>query len=115
MRRLTELLRRHPLESGRYGAYYVDLSAILRYYIEDRFNAHAPELTTPELLRVIGEASLLGEEQQAFLAEFLRHCDRVKFARYRPSTDEMKSGYAAVKRFVDETAPQAPTHEEEAA
>jgi len=115
MRRLAELLRRHPLESGRYEAYYVDLSAILRYYIEDRFEAHAPELTTPELLGIIGEASLVNEEQQEFLAKFLRHCDRVKFARYRPAEEEMKAGFSSVRRFVEQTTPRPSAEEEEAA
>ncbi len=115
MRRMTELLRRHPPESGRYEAYYVDLSSILRYYIEDRFDARAPELTTPELLNAINEANLLNEEQQAFLSRFLFHCDRVKFARYRPSPEEMKSGYTSVENFIRETTPPAPAQEEEAA
>jgi hypothetical protein len=36
-RRLKELQRRRLPELGRFEPYYVDLSAILRYYIEDRF------------------------------------------------------------------------------
>ncbi len=106
LRRLDELeLRRLP-ESGRFEPYYVDLSAILRYYIEDRFGLHAPEQTTPEFLDAASRSGLLRADQQEFLADFLRHCDRVKFARYVPKTQEMEEGMALVRQFVWDTIPK---------
>ena len=106
LRRLDELeLRRLP-ESGRFEPYYVDLSAILRYYIEDRFGLHAPEQTTPEFLDAASRSGLLLADQQEFLADFLRHCDRVKFARYVPKAQEMEEGMALVRQFVWDTIPK---------
>ncbi|MBI2424081.1 MAG: hypothetical protein HYV27_14720 [Candidatus Hydrogenedentes bacterium] len=105
--RLLALEARRLAEEGKFGTFYVDLSAILRYYIEDRFNLHAPEQTTPEFLAIAQASGQFTEEQQAFLRQFLRHCDRVKFAQYTPSTPEMSESFATVRAFVEATARQA--------
>lgn len=103
--RLRALAARRLPESGRYEAYYVDLSAILRYYLEDRFGVRAPEQTTPELLETVAALGVLTPEQQEALGDFLAHCDRVKFARYEPNRVEMDEGFERVGRFVEETVP----------
>jgi hypothetical protein len=103
--RLLELEARKLAESGRYEAYYVDLSAIIRYYIEDRFALRAPEQTTPEFLEASAQSGVLSEPQQESLSKFLRHCDRVKFALYRPSVEEMAQSFSVVRDFVRETVP----------
>lgn len=104
-RRLRELDERHLPEQGKYEPYYVDLSAILRYYIEDRFQLHAPEMTTPEFLDAASRSGVVTGEQQQRIATFLRHCDLVKFAQYKPSVQEMEESFTKVLTFVDETVP----------
>lgn len=106
-RRLRELAQRRLPEQGRHEAYYVDLSAILRYYLEDRFALHAPEQTTQEFLETASQGGALGPEHQAFLAGFLRHSDRVKFARHVPAAPEMAEHFAGVEAFVRDTTPRA--------
>jgi len=106
--RLLALAMRQLPEAGKHEAYYVDLTAILRYYIEDRFHLRAPEQSTPEFLDSASGSGLFTEEQQNALAHFLRHCDRVKFALYKPSYEEMTNGFALVTRFVDDTVMRAP-------
>jgi len=114
--RLRELDQRQLAQSGNFEVYYVDLSAILRYYIEDRFQLRAPEQTTPEFLGEAASSGVLSEVHQRLVASFLRHCDRVKFAQYRPMLEEMERGFEVVLRFVDETVPEPkPVAEEEAA
>ncbi len=105
LNRLRELERRNLPGAGKIDAYYVDLSAILRYYIEDRFRIHAPEQTTPEFLDTAAQSRVFSEEQQQFLAAFLRQCDRVKFARLQPAAEEMITHFKEVRRFVRETVP----------
>lgn len=102
-RRLKELAQRKLHEQGRYEPFYVDLSSILRYYLEDRFDLRAPEQTTQEFLETAQRAGELSEAQQQFLEHLLRHCDRVKFAQYRPEPGEMLESFASVERFVRET------------
>lgn len=105
--RLRELKRRALPEAGKIDAYYVDLSTILRYYIEDRFHIHAPEQTTPEFLETAAQERVFSDAQQAFLAGFLLECDRVKFARLMPGLDDMAAHFDQVKRFVQDTMPAA--------
>ncbi len=103
--RLHELrLRNLPIQ-GQTERYYVDLSAILRYYVEDRFGLRAPEQTTPEFLDIAAQSGLLTAEHQEFLALFLRHSDRVKFARHEPSVIAMEQQLAEVEQFVQATVP----------
>jgi len=113
--RLRELDQRRLPHAGQFEPYYVDLSAILRYYIEDRFLLHAPEQTTPEFLEAASQSGVLSTDQQQTIAAFLRHCDRVKFARYEPTLTEMEQGFEVVLRFVDETVPRDQEAREDAA
>ena len=104
--RLHELrLRNLPIQ-GQTERYYVDLSAILRYYLEDRFGLRAPEQTTPEFLDAAAQNGSLTAEQQEFMALFLRHSDRVKFARHEPSVVEMEQRLAEAERFIENTVPR---------
>jgi hypothetical protein len=105
-RRLRELDERHLSEEGRYEPYYVDLSAILRYYIEDRFHLRAPEQTTQEFLAASSTTGLFTGDHQQMLSELLKHSDRVKFAQYVPTVPEMERSFSAVLQFVDETVPK---------
>lgn len=103
--RLQSLDERHLPKAAQYEPYYVDLSAILRYYIEDRFHLHAPEQTTPEFLAELSGSGYLDDGHERFLGTFLRHCDLVKFAQYVPTVNDMESRFTEVLRFVDDTVP----------
>lgn len=104
-KRLQELHNRNLPGQGRIDLYYVDLSAILRYYFEDRFRIPAPEQTSPELLEAVQAEKRLEEGQYEFLESFLRQCDRVKFARYQANAEEMGEHFSGVKKLVQETIP----------
>ena len=113
--RLRELDARQWPQAGRYQPYYIELSSILRHYIEDRFTLHAPERTTPEFLTEASSTGVLSEDHQMLLAHFLRHCDLVKFAKFEPSIGDMERSFSEVLRFVDETVPTATAGEARAA
>lgn len=112
--RLGALEARKLHESGQFGAFYVELSAILRHYLEDRFALHAPERTTPEFLAEAAGSGVLSDAQQRMLAMFLRYSDRVKFARHEPTREEAERNFADVRRFVEDTTPTLPPAEEAA-
>lgn len=92
-------------DAGRFEAFYVDLSAILRYYIEDRFALPAPEQTTQEFLETASGHGELAPDHLAFLSEFLVFCDRVKFANHVPTRHGAKEHFDAVEDFVTATIP----------
>ena len=105
---LSHLRAKRLPQAGQFEAYYVALSAIVRTYLEDGLQVHAPEMTTEEFLMAVTRdirPSRLPPAHQHLLGTFLAQADLVKFARHRPSLDESDAAYEAAKRFVDETRP----------
>lgn len=83
------------------------VSDVLRGYLEDRFDLHAPERTTEEFMQEMRGSAKLRPDHKALLEDFLARCDLVKFARFEPSQPELKGLLDAALRFIDETAPVA--------
>jgi hypothetical protein len=83
-------------------AWYVDLSGIVRRYLEDRYGLRAPELTTEEFLREAQRSHQLSEHR-SLLSSFLESCDQVKFAGYRPGETESRDALSLARRFLEET------------
>ncbi len=88
--------------------FYVLLSAIVRQYLEDRFELRAPELTTEEFLLSVVDAPDLSGDHQQLLQSFLNHADLVKFARILPTTKDVARSIESAVRFLDETRDNAP-------
>lgn len=91
-----------PDEAGLDG-WFVELSSIIRHYLEHRYAVRAPELTTEEFLQVARRAPGLSAEHRELLTAFLERCDRVKFAGYRPDADESMATLKAARAFVEDT------------
>jgi hypothetical protein len=83
--------------------WYVELSSIVRRYLEDRHGVRAPELTTEEFLRAAGASAQLSSGHRQLLSRFLEQCDRVKFAAYVPDESESREAFDAARRFLLET------------
>jgi hypothetical protein len=83
--------------------WFVELSAIVRSYLEARYEIRAPELTTEEFLLVASRSAELTAAHRTQLSQFLDRCDRVKFAGYRPDSNESIDTLAAARAFVEET------------
>lgn len=101
--------------AGKFGRYYVELSYVIRRYVEDRYQLHAPERTTPEFLAEATTSGLLTTEQQDQLAALLKLCDRVKFARYGSSVEEAEQSMAEILQFIDDSIPKVAAESEEEA
>lgn len=84
-------------------AFYVQLSLIVRSYLEDRFALRSPELTTQEFLTEMGRSPDLARSHQKLLQDFLERADLVKFAGYRPSSEGVSESIAAAEQFLRET------------
>lgn len=107
MARLDRLQRRGLPSADTADAWYVELSDIVRRYIEERFALRAPELTTEEFLAEAGRSPELTGGHRELLSAFLATCDRVKFARYSPAEDESQGALDVARRFLNETAASA--------
>ncbi|HEY1816220.1 MAG TPA: hypothetical protein VGG74_27925 [Kofleriaceae bacterium] len=84
-------------------AWFVELSAIVRSYLERRYVIRAPELTTEEFLLEAARSGRLSPEHRSLLEAFLERCDRVKFAGYRPDSEESLASLKAARAFVEDT------------
>lgn len=96
-----------PADEQTIDAFFVELSAIIRNYLERRFELRAPELTTEEFLAVASTSPDLTGEHRAFLRDFLRRADMVKFARFIPSPADIETALGAASRFLDQTRESA--------
>ena len=92
---LGRLLKRGLPGRGKYKDYYVELTLVVRRYVQRKYGLKAPHLTTEEFLsdqRFSGDASL---------REFLDSADMVKFAGVS-ATPEMADGAAdSAKEYID--------------
>lgn len=94
---------------GDVDRFFVDLSGLLRRYVEGRFGLHAPELTTEEFLAAARDAPELTLSDREFLGDFLQMADRVKFAGFTPDDAGMDAALEAVRRFVERTGVEPAT------
>jgi hypothetical protein len=86
-------------------AYCSLVSDVVRDYLEERFDLNAPDRTTEEFLDEMRASQALHPDHKALLEGFLSRCDLVKFARFEPTQDELKSLLESALRLVEETAP----------
>ncbi|HEX3474496.1 MAG TPA: hypothetical protein VHT91_05615 [Kofleriaceae bacterium] len=106
--RLRELEQAGPPDDTAADAWFVALSAIVRHYLEQRYEIRAPELTTEEFLQVATARPELSADHRGLLRSFLERCDRVKFAGYRPDADESLATLKAARGFVEDTRLREP-------
>lgn len=107
---LAHLEAKGYIESLLHEPFYVELSAIVRHYLENRFALHAPEQTTEEFIRETAGFRSLDPEHRRLTGEFLEQSDLVKFARHRPDSSDMQNAFTAAERLVEETRTrEAPT------
>lgn len=98
-------LRDRPRQTGaEVEAFYVDVSSVLRRYIEGRFGVAAPERTTDEFLAECDGHPGLGAARSG-LARFLERCDLVKFAGDRPMGAVHEQVLEEALAFVASTRP----------
>ena len=80
MYELEQLLKKGLPGRGFYKDFYVELTMVVRRYIERRHAVRAPNLTTDEFLRAARENPAFTREAIAELKNFLESADMVKFA-----------------------------------
>ncbi len=103
-RMALDRLMNHPLPPPQeLDPFFVQLSSIIRQYVERRFALRAPELTTEEFLAAMVQSPELRESHRELLREFLRKADLVKFAGALPSHEEIRGSLRAADLFLEET------------
>ncbi len=94
-------------QQGLVKEYHSEITGIVRKYFEHRFNFRALEMTSAEILAVLG---FIEEGKKVVNAanDFFSNADLVKFAKFQPmpsvNEEMMKEAY----NIVDQTIPAAP-------
>ncbi len=107
--RMQGLLYRPRNSPEQIDAFFVELSAIIRWYLENRFDLRAPELTTEEFLTAMSSSPDLATGHQPLLRDFLRQADLVKFANFVPNSTDIADSVSSARRFLNDTR-QNQTH-----
>tara|TARA_B100000579_G_scaffold287752_1_gene238678 strand:- start:1220 stop:1828 length:609 start_codon:yes stop_codon:yes gene_type:complete len=83
-----------------------EVSLIIRVYLEDRFELHAPDRTTEEFLFELQSSKHLLDSHKELMRNFLGECDMVKFAKAEPPENELRRLYEAAGLLIGETQPR---------
>ncbi len=103
LRKLDELEEKDYISRREYDRLHVELSAVMRYFIENRFGLKALEQTTEEFIREIRYSPHFSSEQQSILQQFLELADLVKFATYDPGSNASREAMKTVRYFIEST------------
>ena len=98
---LDKLIASDLLEKGDVKQFYIELSDIIRTYIEGRYYIVALEMTTGQLVENMRTEDVDSDVIDT-VSDFLDSCDLVKFAKYVPAANEtdevVKQAYELVHR-----------------
>lgn len=94
---------RRLLDEGLHREFVIEVSRVLRIYIEERFALRAPHLSTEEFLFAAENSDRLTDQWQKSLGDFLFQCDRVKFALAHLESPRMEALYSTAEQFIDQT------------
>ena len=98
---------------GESRLFAIDLSEIVREYLEHRYGFEALEQTTTEIKAALTHVEL-DDTQRRTLVDTLNGCDLAKYAKFHWPVPELEKSLTLARRFVTDTIPQ-PKLEEAAA
>lgn len=112
LKRLKELESKKLWQNNQIKEYYIELSDILRTYIEERFLINALEQTTDEIMMQLRLTDIT-EISKLTLVPVLRLADLVKFAKENPVGMENEEMMQRAKDFVQSTLKEEKKSKEE--
>jgi hypothetical protein len=112
MEQLVSLRKSKMPERGDFKLFHIEISNIIRAYIEKITPVHAMELPTSDFIRSLKEKTSLNESYILLLRTFLEVCDLVKFAKYQSAVQECHELYEQAILIVQRGAAfHQPTNE----
>lgn len=106
---LDRLLKKGLPGRGRYKDFYVELTQLVRRYVQRQHGVNAPHLTTEEFFDVARQSPSFPKNALEELMDFLRKADMVKFAGVSatPETTDEATQSARVYIVKDDEATRA--------
>ncbi|MFT4753204.1 MAG: hypothetical protein ACI85Q_000742 [Salibacteraceae bacterium] len=102
LERLAQLQSESLWQMGAVKAYHIQVSDIVREYIENRFEIPVKESTTDEIKHLL-KITRMEKSLRAEIIESLRISDLVKFAKSIPVAEENESCLATAYKLVEST------------
>ena len=101
---LQRLLGRNLPGRGLFKEFYIELTMVVRRYIERTHGIRAPEQTTQEFLAAAANEPTFTPEVLAQLRTFLESADLVKFAGQEASLPMTDDATAKARRYIEKDA-----------
>jgi hypothetical protein len=98
---LSELLAQDLIARQKIKEFYLELTMIVRHYIERAHAIRAPEQTTEEFLAAVTRKPVFTREVVIKLKTFLQTSDLVKFAAYRPERQIIDQTISTARDYID--------------
>lgn len=105
LQKLDALKERKLWQSNQAKKYYIELTEIIRQYIEDRFNIPAMEQVSEDTVVACRQNKEIPDDSITGLRQMLTLADLVKFAKWQPLPDENDVSMKHAYRFVESTIP----------
>ncbi|MDI6774602.1 MAG: hypothetical protein QME60_04300 [Verrucomicrobiota bacterium] len=101
LRELAELMAKDLIGRNLLKEFYLELTMIVRRYIERAHRIRAPEQTTEEFLAAVSLDARFSRDVVAKFRVFLEAADLVKFAAHRPKEDEIGRATGTAKDYIE--------------
>ena len=110
MAELQRLLGRNLPSRGLYKEFYIELTMVVRRYIERTHGIRAPEQTTQEFLAAASQSPLFTADVIAQLRTFLESADLVKFAGQEASPAMADDATSKARTYIEKDASETSSH-----
>jgi hypothetical protein len=104
LRELSRLLARGLVSKRQIKDFYLELTMIVRRYIERAHGIRAPEQTTAEFLAAVREDRRFSATVIDKLRTFLQAADLVKFARFEPAPEAIERATGTAREYIETDA-----------
>ena len=97
---LERLLRKGLPGRGRYKDFYVELTMVVRRYVQRQHGVRAPHLTTEEFFDAARKSPTFPQSALDELVDFLRKSDMVKFAGVEATPDTADAATESARTYI---------------
>jgi len=99
---LDELKERRLWQQDKVKLYYIELTDIVRGYLEERYQVNALEFTTNQLIAALSFTEIPADKRER-LKNLLELADMVKFAKAHPIGEENEMALRTAQEILDST------------
>ncbi|UOE49060.1 hypothetical protein MTO98_32195 [Mucilaginibacter sp. SMC90] len=106
LQKLEEIKNKQLWQHDQVKQYYIELSDVVREYLEKRYTIQALEQTSEEIFASLRNMDIASEDRN-LLRQLLVLSDMVKFAKEKPAANENEKSMENAVTFIKDTQPHA--------